>query len=1073
LSKIEDHITAIAKKIYEGKVGLFLGPEASLAAGELDQSQLVAEIKSKFPKLDQNMSGMLNVCEDFMETPEYKLEDLEKFITDKLSPLQPTNTHLSLVKYKWSAIFTTNFDDLIEKAYLADNSPEHNFSVINYPHKVPITDHSKVLIFKLMGTISTRKENKMVLCRSDFTKMLSKRAEYLENLEDYVMDGAVLFVGYSASDRLVTDMIDVVKDKIGLHRLPYSYMLLKNANLSEKDKFRLDSHKIIPVNGTFEEFFEKLASAKVIAAAPTVETEAKGKKIRVEGKDIFLSTRELDMYHDFFEVIHQDLLNAQIKNKEDFFKGAINDFGAYAEDLDFKRDVYLSNEYKNLTTQQTIKETVFGELRKIGSEENAIILVTGPPGVGKSVLLRRLAFDVSSQGIAPVVLFDRTRSYFDLKLLSSMLVDFDRKFDATNDRCSTHRLKPLIIIDDPSVDPIQVRDYLTSRRRLALILTAFRDNELNDKRLNVLPKSHIFRIREKLSPDEKTRIIKHLFKHSIISSPDENWDLLLDREFKDSFFATLYMLVQPTRKPLNEIIYDQYSKLDPKAKKAFAYICTFHQFDSPINLELLVRALKCGYYEFVNDILPKTRGLVFDESTKSTLLYTTHHRIIAKKTIEFFFASTKHQKDLLLEVFSEVNFNNKKEKELVEKLLINHFSSYSKSTDLTRTEKIEIFEKVTSQVETKVLLHHLGILLMDEGTNIARAEEILAQALTLHEVGNTPQRTELDQNIETSLGVLHSRIAIKNSKAKFAFQLVQQEIQLAENHFLKARFGGYPNQHSYHAHAKMYLQLADEEKDELRKQSYYSSAITIIDDARDNLNEDQFELVAELEVQLYQKVGKVELSMDKAAEIAKKYQSAKGYTLIASTLIDKSESLNTWVERAPFLKRAMLAIDRALKEFPQDERSLILKAKLTRRLSPGENSLYLETLQNWYNNARSPNIVLLFELGMSSFKDKQYEYSKKIFEKLENERISGGIRERFSEELYVDLHGKPLRFIGVVTSIESRHDGYIRIDSLPELSYPLHFRPIICPFQAELDDTVEFNIAFDFLGARAVRVNRI
>jgi hypothetical protein len=110
---------------------------------------------------------------------------------------------------------------------------------------------------------------------------------------------------------------------------------------------------------------------------------------------------------------------------------------------------------------------------------------------------------------------------------------------------------------------------------------------------------------------------------------------------------------------------------------------------------------------------------------------------------------------------------------------------------------------------------------------------------------------------------------------------------------------------------------------------------------------------------------------------------------------------------------------------------------------------------------------------MSSFKDKQYEYSKKIFEKLENERISGGIRERFSEELYVDLHGKPLRFIGVVTSIESRHDGYIRIDSLPELSYPLHFRPIICPFQAELDDTVEFNIAFDFLGARAVRVNRI
>ncbi len=295
--------------------------------------------------------------------------------------------------------------------------------------------------------------------------------------------------------------------------------------------------------------------------------------------------------------------------------------------------------------------------------------------------------------------------------------------------------------------------------------------------------------------------------------------------------------------------------------------------------------------------------------------------------------------------------------------------------------------------------------------------------------------------------------------------------------FLKLRFGGYPNQHSYHAHAKMYLALGDLiwdlQKDELRKQSYYSSAIDIIEDARDNLNQVQFALVAELEVKAYEKIGKSELSMAKATEIAKKYQSAKGYTLIASVLIDKSERLTTWPDREPFLKRAMLAVETALKEFPQDERSLILKAKLTRRLSPRDNGLYFESLQSWYNNARSPNILLLFELGMSSFKEKRYEYSKKIFEKLENERISGGFTERFSEELFTGPNGRPLLFTGVITSIENRYEGYIRADSLPELSYPLHFRPIICPFQAEEDDMVEFNIAFGFLGPRAVRVNRI
>ncbi len=752
MSKIEDHIATIATKVQEGKAVLFLGPEVSFAAGSPDSTQLSAEIKKKFPNLDQQINGLMNVCEDLIETPEYKFEELESFITDKLRNLQPTPTHLSLVRYKWSAIFTTNFDDLIEKAYLSDTNSACNYSVISYPNKVPLTDHTKVYVFKLMGTISTRPENKMVLCRSDYTRMLGKRTEYLSNLEDYVRDGVILFVGYNAADRTVTDMIDIVKDQIGLHRLPYSYILIKNENLSEKDKHRLQSRKITPVYGTFEEFFEKLGAANLVEALPPVELETKGKIIRVEGRELILSSREFEMYRDFFEVLNQEVLGAQLTNKADFFKGNINDFGAYSENLDFKRDIYLKNEYKHLTNQQTLKERILSELKKCEQEENRVIVVTGPPGVGKSVLLRRIAFDISSQEIAPVLIFDRTRSYFDLKLLSSILVSLDRKFDSASDKCSTHRLKSLVIIDDPSVDTTQVINYLTSRRRLSLILTAYRDNELEEKRLNV-PRADIFKVREKLSPDEKTRIIRHLFEHKIITSPDENWDLLLDKEFQDSFFATLYMLVQHTRKPLNEIIYDQYAKLDPKAKKAFAYICAFHQFDSPINLELLVRALKCGYDEFVNEILPKTRGLIFDESSKDTLLYTTHHRIIARKTIEFFFGSTKHQKALFLEVFSEVRFNNKKEKELIEKLLINHLSSYSKSTDLSRAEKIEIFEAVTNQFETKALLHHLGILLLDEGVNIAKAEETFERALALQETGKTPLKTELDQNIQTSLGV--------------------------------------------------------------------------------------------------------------------------------------------------------------------------------------------------------------------------------------------------------------------------------------------------------------------------------
>jgi hypothetical protein len=1072
LTQLKDHIADIAEKIGKGRVVLFLGAGASASAGAPQQKDLVEAIKKKFPKIDDSKSSLIDVCQDFVETKGYNLKDLEDFITQKLSGLKPTKTHFSLTKYSWPVIFTTNFDDLIETAYRTSDNALKPCFVVDFPSETPIVDTSKIYLFKIMGTIATRLDNKMVLCRSDFVKMMQRRTEYLRHLEDYVKDGTIVFIGYGAGDRIVTDIIDEVKDKIGLQRLPWSYLLLKDLNFDEKDNYRFETHKMLPIKCTFEEFFEELEkTAHLEYEAPI--SRPKGERIRVKGIDIFISTRDLESYQDYFEILYEGLIPAKAKSKEDFFKGAINDYGCYAEDFDFKREVYLKPEQIGANvTKPSLKDKVFFELKETDLGENKIILVTGAPGVGKSVLLRRLAYDVYTSGTAPVILFDRTKMFFDYKLLSNILVDLDRKFDEASEG-KEHRLKPLIIIDDPSVDTLQLKDYLSSRGRVALIVIASRDNELFSQQI-AIPSDDVYRIKEFLSVDEKKGISEHFFKIGVTSSPDENWDLLIDRESEYSFFATVYTLVQPARKPLNEIIYDQYSKLNPRSKQAFSYICLFHQFDLPINLELLVRALKCSYEEFYNEILTSTKGLIFEESVHGYLLYTTHHRIIARKTIDFFFTFTKRQKELFLEMLSDINMRNGKERELIQKLLINYLRSESKSTDLNRLDKIEIFQKVCSQYETKALLHHLGVLLSDEGGRSEEAGAILKRALTIHEGGRTSQRTEIDQNILTSLGVLHSRLAVSHFQEKFAHAYVEQQIKMAENYFTKARFGGWPNAHSYHAHANMFVHLGDlVEDDGLHKTNLYASALSILQDARDNLNDDQLQMIDELEMSIYQRIGKTEISLEKAAQIAEKYNSARGYTLFASTLVDKSRQLVSWPDREPLLKRAMSIVDTALEKFPHDENALALKAKLTRRLFPLDNNKYFESLQTWYNNAKSPNIWLLFELGVSAFKEKQYEYSRRTFGKLENEQISGGIRRRYVEQVYLGPDRKPLHFVGVIVSIEGRYDGYIRCETLNELNYPLPFRPIGVKFQPAEGDMVDFCIAFDFRGPRAIRINRI
>jgi hypothetical protein len=202
LKSVDEHLPEIAKEIGKGRAVLFLGAGASAAAGAPLEKELVDSIKQKFPKIDSNLKSLLEICQDYLETPGYNLKELEDFITQKLGVYEPTSTHIAMTKYNWPAIFTTNFDDLIETAYRNNKNRLKPCYVVSYPSESPIVDHSKVYLFKLMGTISTRPENKMVLCRSDYNKMIRSRSNYLEHLEDFVQDGTIIFIGYKASDSL-------------------------------------------------------------------------------------------------------------------------------------------------------------------------------------------------------------------------------------------------------------------------------------------------------------------------------------------------------------------------------------------------------------------------------------------------------------------------------------------------------------------------------------------------------------------------------------------------------------------------------------------------------------------------------------------------------------------------------------------------------------------------------------------------------------------------------------------------------------------------------------------------------
>ena len=64
-------------------------------------------------------------------------------------------------------------------------------------------------------------------------------------------------------------------------------------------------------------------------------------------------------------------------------------------------------------------------------------------------------------------------------------------------------------------------------------------------------------------------------------------------------------------------------------------------------------------------------------------------------------------------------------------------------------------------------------------------------------------------------------------------------------------------------------------------------ALDILQEAKDNLNEDILQPILELEVVILNRIGKHTEVMEKAASIAEKYGSASGYTIVANILIKK------------------------------------------------------------------------------------------------------------------------------------------------------------------------------------------
>lgn len=194
----------LAGRVAPQSTVLLLGAGASIPSGAPSGTDLAREVSVR-------LAGRV-VSEDLMEAStlleaRYGRPALVAAVREVLNPLKPAGGLMALARQPWSAIYTTNFDRLVELAYSrADRRITPVRSNFEYG-AAAATDATP--LFKLHGCVTQDAadghQSRMVLTENDYDEYEAFRQAVFQRfaLDTTAMD--VLVIGQSLRDKHLRD----------------------------------------------------------------------------------------------------------------------------------------------------------------------------------------------------------------------------------------------------------------------------------------------------------------------------------------------------------------------------------------------------------------------------------------------------------------------------------------------------------------------------------------------------------------------------------------------------------------------------------------------------------------------------------------------------------------------------------------------------------------------------------------------------------------------------------------------------------------------------------------------------
>ncbi|MFN9628850.1 MAG: SIR2 family protein [Cyanobacteriota bacterium] len=207
----ERFIKRYAQSLDSGDGALFAGAGLSRAAGYVDWRSLLEDVAADLGLDSHRESDLIAIAQYHLNEKKNRAH-LNQTIVDQLagSP-QPTPNHRILARLPIPTVWTTNYDQLLERAF------EQAGKVVDLKLTQENLAQSKrdrdVVLYKMHGCVTQPQD--AVLTKDDYEQYAQKRQLFVESLKGDLIAKTFLFLGFSFTDPNIDYILSRVRILVG------------------------------------------------------------------------------------------------------------------------------------------------------------------------------------------------------------------------------------------------------------------------------------------------------------------------------------------------------------------------------------------------------------------------------------------------------------------------------------------------------------------------------------------------------------------------------------------------------------------------------------------------------------------------------------------------------------------------------------------------------------------------------------------------------------------------------------------------------------------------------------------